>query len=149
MESNAKQLYLALQERLADRIPEIKYIDLNLGQLQAGIRPAVSYPAVLIDFDARAREICGSHIMMDADVTLLVISDTYSQSNHLAPLDVRMKALEYMDLSARITGVLAGYQPECLSRELEFQGCRSVNTAEYRVCQLTFSTTWFTEIAES
>lgn len=86
--------------------------------------------------------------MEDVEITLLVVSDTYSQSNHLAPMEVRLKALEYMDLSAKIIAYLSDFMPACLARELEYKGCRGVNTAEYRMRELSFSTTWFTEIAE-
>ncbi|MFC3159004.1 hypothetical protein ACFOEQ_11095 [Chryseobacterium arachidis] len=46
------QLLLDLQERIAEEVPEIQYIDQQLGQLQnpSGLQTSVIYPALFIDF---------------------------------------------------------------------------------------------------
>jgi hypothetical protein len=38
-----------MRDRIAERIPELKYVDKDWGQLYAGPPPAVSFPCALVD----------------------------------------------------------------------------------------------------
>lgn len=50
MTSPFATLLTALQARIQDKVTAIRYIDQDLGQLQDEMRPAISFPAALIDF---------------------------------------------------------------------------------------------------
>ena len=48
MEANIKTILLAVQQRLAERVPELAYIDKNWGQLDYEA-PPVKWPCALLD----------------------------------------------------------------------------------------------------
>ena len=48
METNIKTILLAVQQRLAERVPELAYIDKNWGQLDYEA-PPVKWPCALLD----------------------------------------------------------------------------------------------------
>ena len=50
MEANTKTILLAVQQRLAERVPELAYIDKNWGQLDYEA-PPVKWPCALLDID--------------------------------------------------------------------------------------------------
>ena len=50
METNIKTILLAVQQRLAERVPELAYIDKNWGQLDYEA-PPVKWPCALLDID--------------------------------------------------------------------------------------------------
>ena len=50
MEANIKTILLAVQQRLAERVPELAYIDKNWGQLDYEA-PPVKWPCALLDID--------------------------------------------------------------------------------------------------
>ena len=50
METNIKTILLAVQQRLADQVPELAYIDKNWGQLDYEA-PPVKWPCALLDID--------------------------------------------------------------------------------------------------
>lgn len=104
-----KDLYLKLLELLGE-IPEIKYVDLNFGQLQEE-KPALSYPAVLISLDANVTDDVSDTIqLMTGNFELLLCVKMLSESNSNAPEPAREKALEYFALSEKIYKKLQGYE---------------------------------------
>lgn len=86
------KLYEKLLELLGT-VTEIKYIDLDYGQLQEEM-PPLSYPAVLVRI-SESRE----------DVDKLM-----GESNSLAPQLAREKGLAYMQLNEKIYKALQGYK---------------------------------------
>lgn len=104
-----KTLYLKLIELLSE-IPEIKYIDLNYGQLQEE-KPPLVYPAVLISMDESVIDdvqdafqiIAGN---FDLTICMKMLGETHSH----APEETRTKALEYLEITEKIYKKLQGYQ---------------------------------------
>lgn len=50
METNIKTILLAVQQRLAEQVPELAYIDKNWGQFDYDV-PPVKWPCALLDID--------------------------------------------------------------------------------------------------
>ncbi len=104
-----KSLYLKLIELLTE-IPELKYIDLNFGQLQEE-KPPLIYPAVLIKIDASVTDDVQDFFqIMTGNFELTLCVKMLNESNAAAPEDVREKALQYFDISEKIYKKLQGYQ---------------------------------------
>ena len=104
-----KTLYLKLIELLSE-IPEIKYIDLNFGQLQEE-KPPLIYPAVLINIDASVTDdVQDVFQIMTGNFELTLCMKMLNESNAAAPEEVRAKALEYFDVSEKIYKKLQGYK---------------------------------------
>jgi hypothetical protein len=102
-----KTLYLKLIELLSE-IPELKYIDLNCGQLQEE-KPPIAYPAVLINLNSNCTDIDGLFQMYTGTIELTIVCKILSESNSNAPEDVRERSLNYLELSEKIWKKLQGY----------------------------------------
>ena len=143
-----KTLYLKLIELLSE-IPELKYIDLNCGQLQME-KPPLAYPAVLINLSAAVdTQVQDFFQIIAANMELTICVKMLSESNSNTPEDVREKALNYMDLSEKIYHKLQGYQDakfDSFSRKsITDQNLRKgLKTTVQR-----FETSWQEEIASS
>lgn len=104
-----KTLYLKLIELLSE-IPELKYIDLNFGQLQEE-KPPLIYPAVLINIDASVTDdVQDVFQIMTGNFELTLCVKILNESNVASPVEVREKALEYFEISETIYKKLQGFQ---------------------------------------
>lgn len=104
-----KTLYLKLIELLTE-IPELKYIDLNFGQLQEE-KPPLIYPAVLINIDASVTDdVQDIFQIMTGNFDLTLCVKILNESNAASPVEVREKALEYFEISEKIYKKLQGFK---------------------------------------
>jgi|SRR5690625_1562201 len=141
-----KTLFLALQERILQQVPEIRYIDQDLGQLNEE-RPPLSYPAILIDFSNFNYENLAEHKQTaEGIVVLKLIFDIYSNSNNLSPESVKDKALSFYDTEWKIYKVLQAWKPEDTTWSYGYMLRTSVVTEGHyiglRVRNLQFSITF-------
>jgi hypothetical protein len=143
MKSLFSQLFLALQAHIKANVPSIRWIDQDLGQLESyEIRPAVSWPCVLIDFNHTSFEQMQQNRQLgNITFTLRLGFDSYSQSASIAPQEVREKALEYYELEQELYEAVQGFDGGGL-----MQDCTRINIAterrdgdNFRVRVLTFS----------
>ncbi|MCK0203065.1 hypothetical protein MWN41_08570 [Ornithobacterium rhinotracheale] len=103
-----KKLYLKLFEMLRE-IPEIKYIDLNYGQLFES-KPPLDYPAVLIGINIiSSDDFHNVFQQINADFTLTIV-DKHWDTDSLTEDERREQALSYLDLSEKIYRKLQGYE---------------------------------------
>jgi hypothetical protein len=105
------QLLIDLSDFIAAQVPEIKWIDQDLGQLDIfEYRPDVAFPAILIDFDTTNYEGLGELAQLGMPrVTLKLVTCPFSGSYQSAPIGVRQKAVNYYALEQKIFNVLQGW----------------------------------------
>lgn len=103
-----KELYEKLLELLGE-IEEIRYIDLDAGQLQIE-KPPLSYPAVLIKLSEKPDEFNHRHRTITGYIELTVVNKYISETHNLAPEQVRERGLKYLELNEKIDKVLQGYR---------------------------------------
>ncbi|MCU7615648.1 hypothetical protein NZ698_00440 [Chryseobacterium sp. PBS4-4] len=110
------QFILDIQARINLKMPEIKYIDQDLGQLgQVGEdeRPSITYPAILIDFpDTDFSDLSGGAQLGVVQISIQLIFAPFSQSWQNAPLSVREKALEYLATEQKLHKTLQNWETE-------------------------------------
>lgn len=113
-------LLLAIQARIADQVPEIRYIDQDLGQLEIyELRPAVSWPCLLIDFDTTNYSNEGELAQIGENIIQFRLGiDTYTSANSLGPLQVRQAALDYYELENKVFVALHGWDGDGLCQPL-------------------------------
>lgn len=114
MNSPFATLYLAIQARIRTAVPAIRHIDQDLGQLeQYQDRPAVSWPAVVLDLDGAQYGDMGEQAQTcTLDVVLRLAFAPYSSANVLAPDSVKEKALEYYDAEWLLNKALHCWVPD-------------------------------------
>ena len=107
------QIILDLQARIAAELPEINYIDQDLGQLgQIGAdeKPPIAYPAVLIDFpNSDYSNLSGGAQLGAVPISFQLVFAPFSQTWHKAPDLVKKKGLEYLDIEQKLHQALQNW----------------------------------------
>lgn len=103
-----KQIFLSIQERLAEQVPALRYIDKNWGQLNLP-QPPVQWPCCLIDLDS----IDYSQIARDgrravATISLTVADCHTARSSAKAP--AKASAYDILDTVQAVVAALHGWR---------------------------------------
>lgn len=142
MTSPFARLFLALQERIAQQVPEIKHIAQDMGQLSAKSRPPVSWPCVLIDFDDFRFDNLSENVQVAKGTIILRLGfNPHSPTGKDTPTDYREAALAYYDIEWNLHKAIHGWSPE--GEEYGHLVRTSATTQRrqdgYRVRELTYS----------
>jgi len=104
-----KFIYEAILARLADQVPELKYIDLDKGQFEME-RPPVSYPACLISMQvSNTQENHRNNLHKQLLVSLRIGYDFFGNTSSITPDPHRADSLAYFDLVEKIETALQGW----------------------------------------
>jgi hypothetical protein len=142
-ESLFEKLFLKLQSCIEAKCPDIRWIDLDLGQLENyEIRPAVSWPCVLIDFNQTSYDqMQNNRQLANLTFTVRLGFDQYSHTANTTPLPVKQKGLKYFRIEQSLYKAIQGFNADDL-----MQDCTRVNAAterregdNFRVRVLTFT----------
>lgn len=136
-----------LQKRISTKVPEIQFVDQDLGQLgQVGEngRPPLAYPAVLIDFpNTDYSELATSAQLANVSITLQLIFDNYSQTWHKSPTNIISKGLEYLNTEQKLVNCLNGWSEDYFTPMIRTNvKSQNNNDLGLRVRQLTFTTSY-------
>lgn len=108
------ELLIAIMKRLNEKVPEIKYVNIDIGQLEVYTMdsPSVSWPCSLIDFTDTSYADLHQGVQ-EADGTLVVRLgfNPFSQTSNLQPDDIKRKGLYYFTLENKIHWALHGWLP--------------------------------------
>lgn len=103
--------YKELLERFAANVPELKWIDLEYGQLdnpEGNYTP--DYPAAFVRFSMPGAQTIGENVQhMDAEVHLRVAFRTWGDMNNKTPETVRNNALTTLAILKKVHAALQGY----------------------------------------
>ncbi|WP_295990517.1 hypothetical protein [uncultured Alistipes sp.] len=93
-----KELFIALQDRLKEQVPALRWVDAEMGQLNVVPRPPVAFPCCLVDMRyLQCRSLTAGAQRVAAQFTLRVAFQGCGSSCSEAPTSVRERALEHMD----------------------------------------------------
>ncbi|MBA4133363.1 MAG: hypothetical protein C0525_01435 [Flavobacterium sp.] len=138
-----EQFILDLQAHVKVTVPEFRFIDQNLGQWgDENFRTSVSFPAILVDFPSTTySEISSGSQLGLTNIELTLLFQTASQSYNLAQDAVKIKALDYYKLEAKLVANLQNWSKDY------FQGLIRVNAQSknrnelgLRIRELNFTT---------
>jgi len=141
------QILLDLYDRISTEVPEIKYIDQDLGQLgqtDDNERPPISSPAVLIDFpNSDYSELAAGAQIGAVSITFQLAFETYSQTWHKAPREVIEKGLDYLKIEQKLHKCLQKWHLEYFTPLIRTNvKSQNNNDIGLRVRQLTYSTSY-------
>ena len=140
MDSPFGNIYVAILGQIQARVPAITHIDQELGQLK-NVRPPVSWPCVLVDFEDFRFENLGEHVQLASGIVVLRLGFApYSNSTQATPGAYTEKALWYYGLEWALHKALQGWAPAGGTGSL----CRTATTTQkrtdnYRVRELRYS----------
>lgn len=114
MNSPFALIFKSIMARIESEVPDIKYIDLDLGQLEGNsIRPAVAFPCALVKFQNWTFTNLGTNSQVgEGDVIIKIGFAQFSKSDSLTDPLWRDFALEYFELEWLINMALHGWSPE-------------------------------------
>lgn len=142
MNSPFARLFLDLQAHIAIEVPEITYIEQDLGQLgYDDPRKMMSFPAVLLDFpETEFSNLQGKNQMALPVLSAILVMETYSQTYHMAPLEVRELGLEYLELEQKLYMAIASWESDYCEL-LVRKSAKGLNRNDVglRVRELTFT----------
>lgn len=112
LQSPSALLFERINERLTATVPELRFIALDIGQLENyEIRPAVSWPCLLIDDDeVTFSDTAGNLQLADATLVLRLGLVKYTDINNLTPAAARVRGYEYKELEYKIFAALHGWE---------------------------------------
>jgi hypothetical protein len=111
MNSAFAQIFKAIQARIQQQVPAIKYIDQDLGQLTQQ-RPPVSWPCALIDMDDFSYSCLSDNTQCaTGTVTISLGWATHSGSAYNTPTEVTAQSLAYYELEWQLNKALHGWRP--------------------------------------
>lgn len=151
LQSPNANLYTALIQRLTDNVPELRFIDQDLGQLEHyNIRPAVSFPCCLIDIAAFKYSDMQSFTTQLAEgvVVFRLGLVQYSDSNNLASAQWREKSLQYYELEQKVYTALHGWAPEGFTKLLRRTTSTEQREDDIRVRVMEFAISYKDESAK-
>ena len=135
-----KKLYNKLFELLKE-IPEIKYIDLNFGQIMEE-KPPLAYPAILIGININSTDTFQDIFQqINAEFTLTLVARA-GDTNSLTEDNRREQALAYLDLSEKIYNKMQGYEDNHFST-FNLQSVTELNQRKgLKITALRYSCGW-------
>lgn len=138
------QLFLAIQDKIVADVPEIVWIDQDLGQLESySVRPNVQFPCVLIDFPNTVYSNNGQQVQW-ADIGSISIRlgfAPYTSANSEAPDISKEDALNYYELEHKLYMALEGFDADGAVQPLNRISAQTENRDDtFRVRQLVFTT---------
>lgn len=146
METYFKPLFLALQKRIMENVPEIRFIDQNIGQLGFDeYRAMVSFPAALVDFPSTSFSALSGNAQLGISfIEITLVFAPYSQTYQMAPDNVKDLGLQYFEIEQKVFAALQGWDCEGLCTPLVRTQAQSQNNNDIgmRVRKLTLSTSF-------
>jgi len=143
MESPEALLFLAIQNRIITEVPEIKYIDQNLGQyMHEEFRKQILSPTVLIDFPVTDfSELQGNNQFGAVTIAVTLFYDIWNSTNSLTPEDIKEAGLQYLDVDHKLFMALQGWNPDhCEALNRTQSKGHNANETGLRVKETTFTT---------
>ena len=142
-----KQIFLNIQNRLADQVPALHYIDKNWGQLNIP-QPPVQWPCCLIDLDSidysQASDRCR---LAEASISLTIADHHTVRSSAKAPS--KSDAYDILDTISAVIDSLEGYRVPDTTQDLtRTRLAKTYSDQSYDIYTLTFTTAWVEQVTE-
>lgn len=143
MESPFARIFLDLQEHIEIEVPEIVFVEQDLGQLGSeDPRKMMSFPGVLIDFpNTGFSNLVGKNQLATPTIAITLALDTYSQTYNLAPKEVKELGLEYLELEQKLYKAIQEWESDyCEGLVRTNANGQNKNDIGLRVRELVFTT---------
>jgi hypothetical protein len=145
MESPYANLFLAIQDRIKELVPEIKYIDQNLGQyMNEEFRKQMLFPCVLIDSPTTSfSEMQGNNQLGDVTIVTTLFHDIWNHTSSITPLAVKEAGLQYLETDQKLFMALQGWNPDYCEALIRTQSkSHNANEMGLLVRETTFTTSY-------
>ncbi len=141
-----KLIYNEVKKVLKDEVPEVKWIDMDYGQLDTTQRPAVALPCVLVassinNTDTLYQNTSGYAQNCNTSVTITMAFDPLGATNTAVPEDVVSKSLQPYDIIDKVHKNLQGLETSSIEPLIRTsQGKKTSRNGLFQY-QIKFTTT--------
>lgn len=105
-----KTIYTAITARLKEKVPAMRWIDFDKGQLEATERPPVAFPCALLTISVTGTKNITDHIQDCAgQLRVRLAFDQQMKTDSATPEEHIRKALEPYDVIADVYAALQGF----------------------------------------
>ena len=105
-----KTLYLAIVSQLKAEVPELRWIDVDEGQLNE-TNPPVAFPCALIDIEyPNCSDVSETEQIVQAKITIRYAFQPAGQTNGTTPALIQAKALERWETLTKTYSALQGWE---------------------------------------
>lgn len=144
-----KTIYTAVMARLKDKVPALRWIDLDTGQLETNDRPPVAFPCALISISiASAKDVTDTIQECSARIKVRIAFDQPSKTDSATPANILEKSLNPYDVIADTYAALQGYYTDNFDSLSRTRQDRENNRNGLFVYSLEFSTKFVDETAD-
>lgn len=114
MEDPEAELFLAIQDRIMEQVPEIKYIDQNMGQyFNEEFRKSMLFPCLLIDFPVtNYSALQGNNQLANISINVTLFHDIWNNTSSITPIDIKKAGLKYLGINQKVYMALQGWNPD-------------------------------------
>lgn len=145
------KLHNAIIERITTMVPEIRFIDQDLGQLENyDIRPAVSWPCILMDVSDDwnySEQGNKAHQMAEGSVLIRLALVKYTDTTNITPANRREAGLQYYELEHKLVAALHNWAPEGFGKMLRRKATTEKREDDIRVRALPFACSFIDTVA--
>lgn len=136
-----KQITLEIFNRLETEVPALRWIDLESGQLDSPARPAVAFPACLIELSyPRCEDVSQYGQNVSATVTLRLVFMPGGATNHRSP--VQEDGLNALETVEAVHHALQGWGTNALSNFARTTAAPEKRRDGLQVFRITYETSF-------
>lgn len=135
---NLEDLFILIQDKLKV-LPDIKWVDQNIGQLDVESRPPVSFPCALISIDLpRCEELGGKLQKCSTQVGIRLGFNYAGTTSSNSPEAVKARALDYYRILREVYKAIQGYSEPGLSRLRRISQVEMAREDQIKIVDMTF-----------
>lgn len=146
-----KNIYTLIAERLQNEVEDIRWIDLDNGQIDFfEYRANVDFPAVLINIKYPNCQNVGTNGEQecDVDIELRCVFNLFDETNIHAPEEVRERALEIFDIMNKIHACLQNWRNDGTCGIITRTAvAKETRTDGSKIYNMNYRTTYFDPLA--
>lgn len=141
-----RKIYNQILEVLKEEVPELRWIDLDMGQLDTNKRPAVAFPCLLV---ATAINGAATHYQeadnygqtCNVSITVTLAFDTVGATNSAAPQNVVDNSLSVYNIIDSVQKSLQGLETDTMERLVRVSQSKKNSRNGLFQYEIRFSTT--------
>lgn len=143
-----KTIYTAVMAQLKEKVPALRWIDLDTGQLEITDRPPVAFPCALVSISiSSAKDVTDKIQECSARVRVRLAFDQPSKTDSATPSDVLNLSLNPYDVIADVYSTLQGFYTDNFDNLSRTRQDRENSRNGLFVYAMEFSTTFTDQTA--
>lgn len=144
-----KTIYTAVMARLKEKVPALRWIDLDTGQLETSDRPPVAFPCALISISIpSAKDVTDTVQECSARIKVRLAFDQPTKTDSATPTAVLQQSLNPYDVISEVYAALQGFYTANFDSLSRTRQDRETGRNGLFVYSLEFSTTFTDETAD-